>query len=106
MWSRLTALRATKWYDLLAATPLICFYLYAADRQFEVVWREAALAKLIVQTDVRALSLVLVTRIAANLATLWFMLTVVALLAVRRAAIARLPGLYPRAIGFFGTFWD
>jgi protein-S-isoprenylcysteine O-methyltransferase Ste14 len=101
----LSALRATKLYDLLAAAPLIGWYAYCFSQQLPLVTQQVALAKLIAQTDVRALSVVLLVRIAVSVATLGFILLLIVLFAARRTPRAKTPGFYPRFVAVIGTFF-
>jgi protein-S-isoprenylcysteine O-methyltransferase Ste14 len=102
--ARLKALRRTKLYDLLAATPLIVWYLLCAVPLLPPLAQQIALAKLFIQTDWSVLPASLVLGIVARAATLVFLAVLVVMFAVRRVPQRTAPGFLPRCAAVAGTF--
>ena len=102
--ARLKAFRRTKLYDLLAAVPLIAWYLYSAAQLLPPLWQQIALLKLFLRTDPSVLPASLVLGILARGATLTFLAVLVVLFALRRVPQQTAPGWRPRFAAFAGTF--
>jgi protein-S-isoprenylcysteine O-methyltransferase Ste14 len=101
---RLKAIRRTKFYDLLAAAPLIAWFAFCAAQMLPLVSQQIALVKLVVQTDPSVLPASLVLSTASHLTTLAFFAVLVVMFAVRRAPQRTAPGFYPRCAAVMGTF--
>jgi protein-S-isoprenylcysteine O-methyltransferase Ste14 len=100
----LKAVKQTKLYDLLAATPLIAWYVYCAVQQFSPLTTQIELAWLMAKTDVTAMDAVFVTGLLSSLAIMGFITVMIVLLVMRRKPKARAPGIYGRIVAVSGTF--
>jgi protein-S-isoprenylcysteine O-methyltransferase Ste14 len=100
----LKAAKQTKLYDLLAATPLIAWYVYCAVQQFSPLTAQVELAWLMAKTDVTVIDAVFVTRLVSSLVIMGFIITLIVLLIMRRKPKARSPGIYGRFVAVSGTF--
>jgi len=100
----LKVVKQTKLYDLLAATPLIAWYVYCAVQQSSTLRQQLELAWLMAKTDVTAMDAVFVTRLVSNLAIMGFITTLIVFLVMRRKPTARAPGIYGRFVAVSGTF--
>jgi protein-S-isoprenylcysteine O-methyltransferase Ste14 len=98
------AAKQTKLYDLLAATPLIAWYVYCAVQQFSPLTTQIELAWLMAKTDVTAMDAVFVTRLLSSLAIMGFITVLIVFLVMRRKPKARAPGIYGRFVAVSGTF--
>jgi protein-S-isoprenylcysteine O-methyltransferase Ste14 len=96
--------KQTKLYDLLAATPLIAWYVYCAVQQFLPLTGQIELAWLMAKTDVTVMDATFVTRLLSSLAIMGFITTLIVLLITRRKPKARAPGIYGRFVAVSGTF--
>src|ERR1700744_1783178 len=85
-----------KLYDLLAATPLIVWYLLGLNQMLPPLVRQISLAKLIIQTDPSVLPPVLVLGIVSKICTAVFLALLVIMFVVRRVPLQYRIGLYPR----------
>ena len=101
---RLKAVRQTKYYDLLAAVPLIVWYAFCAARIVPTVTQQIALIKLFVQTDPSALPASLLLRTFAHVTTLIFFAVLIVMFAVRHVPQRTAPSLYARCAAIAGTF--
>jgi len=101
---RLKSLRRTKLYDLLAAAPLIAWWVFCGAQMLPMLVQQILLAKLFIQTDPSVLPPAFVLSIVSNVATLAFLTVLVVLFAVRYIPQASAPGLYPRVAALAGTF--
>ena len=101
---RIKALRRTKLYDLLAATPLIVWYLFCAAHMLPSLADQVALVKLFVQTDPAVLPATLVLSTVSHASTLVFFLVLVVMFTVRRIPQRAALGFYPRFAAVTGTF--
>ena len=101
---RLKAVRQTKYYDLLAAVPLIVWYAFCAARIVPTVTQQIALIKLFVQTDPSALPASLLLRTLAHVTTLIFFAVLIVMFAVRHVPQRTAPSLYARCAAIAGTF--
>ena len=101
---RLQTFRRTKFYDLLAAAPLIIWYLYCAWQIWPSLAQQLALIKLFVRTDPSVLPASLVLGALSRTSTLVFLLVLVVMFAVRRIPQRAASGLYPRFAAVVGTF--
>jgi len=96
--ARFKALRETKVYDLLAASPLIVWYgLYLSVRGPQ-------LARQVMTTDWNAADVTAISGIATQFVSLIFVTTLIALNALRHTPRARASGLVPRITAVAGTF--
>jgi protein-S-isoprenylcysteine O-methyltransferase Ste14 len=100
----LKVVKQTKLYDLLAATPLIAWYVYCAVQQSSTLTPQLELAWLMAKTDVTAMDAVFVTRLISSLAITGFITTLIVFLVMRRKPMARAPGIYGRFVAVSGTF--
>jgi protein-S-isoprenylcysteine O-methyltransferase Ste14 len=98
------AVKQTKLYDLLAATPLIAWYVYCARQQFTVLTQQLELGWLMAKTDVTAMDAVFVTRLISYLAIMGFITVLIVFLVIRRKPKARAPGIYGRFVAVSGSF--
>ena len=88
----------TKLYDLLAAAPLIAWYVFALSIQLP------RLAHQIATLDLATADPRTVTEIASNLATQLFFTVLALLVVLRRTARGKSSGFYPRFAAVAGTF--
>ena len=93
---RLKAIRRTKFYDLLAAVPLIAWYLFCAAHMLPLLADQVALIKLFVRTDPSVLPSTLVLDALSHVCTLIFLVALVVMFAVRHTPQHTALGLYPR----------
>jgi protein-S-isoprenylcysteine O-methyltransferase Ste14 len=100
----LKVIKQTKLYDLLAATPLIAWYVYCAVQQSSTLTQQLELAWLMAKTDVTAMDAVFVTRLVSSLAIVGFITTLIVFLVMRRKPTARAAGIYGRFVAVSGTF--
>jgi len=100
----LKAAKQTKLYDLLAATPLIAWYVYCAAQQFNALTQQLELAWLMAKTDVTVMDAVFVTRLISNLAIMGFVTVLIVFLVMRRQPKARASGIYGRFVAVSGSF--
>lgn len=90
--------RNAKLYDLLAASPLIVWYVWSFFSQTADIFHRVEA----IQTDPAIVSLLL--SILSKLALFGFGVTLVFLLIVRRTPLRKHAGLVPRAIAFLGCY--
>src|ERR1700722_12451882 len=76
-----------KLYDLLAAMPLIAWYLLGLNQMLPPLARQISLAKLIIQTDPSVLPPVLVLGIVSKICTTVFLALLVVMFVVRRVPL-------------------
>ena len=100
----LKAIRQTKLYDLLAALPLIAWYILCAAHLAPSVVQQIKLIELFVRTDPSVLPPSLVLSTAARLTTLCFFAVLIFMFAVRHVPQRTARGLYPRCTAVVGTF--
>jgi protein-S-isoprenylcysteine O-methyltransferase Ste14 len=100
----LKAFRRTKLYDLLAAVPLIAWYVFCAAQLGPLVAQQIALVKLFIQTDPSVLPAGLLLSTISHVITLVFFAVLVAMFAVRHVPQRTAPGFYPRCVAIAGTF--
>ncbi len=96
--ARLEALRGTKVYDLLAATPLIVWYGVCAAT------RLAELARQVMTTDWAAADVAAISSFTSKFASLIFITAIMVLLTLRHTPRARTLGLVPRIAAIAGTY--
>jgi protein-S-isoprenylcysteine O-methyltransferase Ste14 len=101
---RLASLRRTKLYDLIAATPMIAWFGFCATQSTPALMRQAALARMIIQTDLSVLPASLVLSLAAKVAVLLFQVLLVVLFAIRTVPRAHAQGFFARLAAVVGTF--
>ncbi len=101
---RLKAIRRTKLYDLVAAAPLIAWYVFCAAQMLPSVTQQIALVKLFVQTDPSVLPAGLVLSTVSHVATLVFLAVLVVMFTMRHVPQRTAPGFYPRCAAVAGTF--
>lgn len=103
--TRLEAIRQTKLYDLLAATPFIIWLMFWASRMIPSLTEQIALAGFFFfKINPSALPVSLVLVILSKLCTLAFLSTLVIVFALRRVPTGRAQGFYPRFVALVGTF--
>lgn len=93
-----------KLYDLLAATPLIAWYLFGLTQMLPGIAQQISLAKLFIETDASVLPPILLLGIASKLCTVVFLALLVVMFAVRRVPLHFPIALYPRFAAGAGTF--
>ena len=93
-----------KLYDLLAAAPLIAWYLFSLIQMLPSMTQEISLAKLFVQTDPSVLPPFLVLGILSKICTMVFFAILVVMFAVRRVPLDYPIAFYPRFAAGAGTF--
>jgi protein-S-isoprenylcysteine O-methyltransferase Ste14 len=101
---RLKATRQTKLYDLVAAAPLIAWYVFCAAHLLPSLAQQIALVKLFVHTDPSVLPASLVLATVARATTLAFLAVLIVMFATRSVPQQTAPGLYPRCAALAGTF--
>lgn len=102
--ARLEAFRRTKLYDLLAAAPLVAWYVFCAAQMLPSVIQQIELAKLVIQTDPCVLPASLVLSTISRITTLVFLAALVVMFTVRHVPQRTTVGLYPRCAAVAGTF--
>ena len=93
-----------KLYDLLAAAPLIAWYLFGLIQMLPSMTQQISLAKLIIQTDPSVLPPVLLLGITSKICTAVFLTLLVVMFTVRRVPLYYPITLYPRFAAGAGTF--
>src|SRR5262245_16047760 len=101
---RFRAIRRTKLYDLLAATPLIAWYAYCATHMLPSVVEQVALVKLFIQTDPSVLPPDLLLRTLANVSALLFFAVLIVMFALRHVPQRTGVGFFPRIVAVVGAF--
>jgi protein-S-isoprenylcysteine O-methyltransferase Ste14 len=101
---RLEALRRTKLYDLIAAAPLITWYLFCAAQMLPSLAQQVALVTLFVRTDPSVLPATLLFSTVSQVSTLVFLGVLVVMFTVRHIPRRTAPGFYPRFAAVAGTF--
>jgi protein-S-isoprenylcysteine O-methyltransferase Ste14 len=101
--ARLDAIRQTKAYDLLAAAPLIAWYLLGVSQALPTAIQEILLIKLFLQTDVSSLPVTLALSAISKICSLAFLTVLIIMFTVRRPPKSRLHGFYPRFVAVAGT---
>jgi protein-S-isoprenylcysteine O-methyltransferase Ste14 len=97
------ALRRTKFYDLVAAGPLIAWYLFCAANMLPSLGDQLALIKLFIRTDSSVLPATLVLSTISHISTLVFFVVLVVMFAVRHVSQGATQGFYPRFAAVAGT---
>jgi protein-S-isoprenylcysteine O-methyltransferase Ste14 len=100
---RLKVLQQTKLYDLLAASPLIAWYIFLVTQALPSVGEKIALVNMFIQTDYSFLPAFLVLTLVSKLATLVFIAVLIVMLIVRRLPMRSVVGFYPRFVALAGT---
>ncbi|HLL28711.1 MAG TPA: isoprenylcysteine carboxylmethyltransferase family protein [Xanthobacteraceae bacterium] len=90
--------RETKFYDFLAASPLIAWYGLCVEHQLP------AFNKLIQATDFAHIDLLTAANIASKLATLLFVALLGVLLIFRHTPLSRTQGVFPRIAAIAGAY--
>ncbi|SHN87811.1 methyltransferase family protein [Bradyrhizobium erythrophlei] len=103
MTMRVKALRRTKFYDLVAAGPLIAWYLFCAANMLPSLGDQLALIKLFIRTDSSVLPATLVLSTISHISTLVFFVVLVVMFAVRHVSQSDARGFYPRFAAVAGT---
>jgi protein-S-isoprenylcysteine O-methyltransferase Ste14 len=101
---RLKVFRRTKLYDLLAAAPLIAWFLLGVVQVLPEAIEQIGLAKAFFQISPSALPVSLVLRILSKVCTLAFLAVLVMMFAVRRVPQQYARGFYPRFAAVVGAF--
>lgn len=101
---RLKAIRQTKLYDLVAAAPLIAWYVFCAIHMLPSVVQQFALVKLMIETDPSVMPASLVLGSISHITTLVFLAILVVMFAVRQVPQRTALGFYPRCAAVAGTF--
>lgn len=101
---RLKALRRTKFYDLLAAAPIVAWDVFCAAHMLPVVADQIALVNLFVRTDPSVLSATLVLSTISHVGALVLFVTLVVMFTVRDTPQRAALGLYPRFVAVVGSF--
>ena len=93
-----------KLYDLLAAAPLIAWYLFSLTQMLPSMAQQVSLVKLFIQTDPSVLPPTLVLGIVSKMCTVVFFALLVVMFAVRRVPLHYPIAFYPRFVAGAGTF--
>jgi protein-S-isoprenylcysteine O-methyltransferase Ste14 len=93
-----------KLYDLLAAAPLMAWYLFSLTQMLPPTARQISLVKLFIQTDPSVLPPSLVLGIASKICTMVFFALLVVMFAVRRVPLHYPITLYSRFVAGAGAF--
>jgi protein-S-isoprenylcysteine O-methyltransferase Ste14 len=101
---RLKALRGTKLYDLLAATPVMAWFAFSVAQMLPPLVQRIALVIVFVRTDPSVLPATLVFRTVSEICTLAFFTLSIVMYAVRYVPQRSATGLYPRFAAVAGTF--
>jgi protein-S-isoprenylcysteine O-methyltransferase Ste14 len=101
---RLKAIRQSKLYDLLAAAPLIAWFLFCAAQILPLVIRQIALVKLMIETDPSVMPASLVLSTLSRVTSLVFFAVLIVILVVRRVPQRTRLGFFPRCTAVAGTF--
>jgi protein-S-isoprenylcysteine O-methyltransferase Ste14 len=96
--ARLEAVRDSKLFDLLAASPVIAWMLVSAHEQLPALLHALATA------DFASADALLFARIASKGATLIFVFLLLVLLPIRRVPQRRTQGLFPRLAAIAGSY--
>jgi protein-S-isoprenylcysteine O-methyltransferase Ste14 len=104
MMERLEALRRTKLYDLLAAAPVIAWFVFSVAQMLPPLSQRLALVVMFVRTDPSVLPASLVLRALSEIMTLVFFAVSIVMFTVRYVPQRGSPGLYPRFAAIAGTF--
>ncbi len=104
MRARLKSFRQTKLYDLLAAVPLIAWFVFSAMHMLPPLVQQIALVKLIIQTDPSVLPVSLALSTISHVTSLAFLAVLVVMFMVRQLPQRTAIGLYPRFAAIAGTF--
>ena len=95
---------ANQAYDLLAATPLIAWFVFSAMHMLPSVVQQIALVKLVVQTDPSVLPVSLVLSTVSHIVSLVYLAILVVMFAVRQVPQPITLRFYPRFAAIAGTF--
>jgi protein-S-isoprenylcysteine O-methyltransferase Ste14 len=98
------AFRRTKLYDLIAAAPLIAWYLYCVAQILPTVAQQVALIRLFARTDLSVLPAGLVLSTLSHVAALVFFSVLIVMFTVRYVPRQTASGFYPRCAAMVGTF--
>jgi protein-S-isoprenylcysteine O-methyltransferase Ste14 len=93
-----------KLYDLIAAAPLIAWYLFSLTQMLPPMARQISLVKLFIQTDPSVLPPILVLGIVSKICTVVFFALLVVMFAARRVPLRYPIAFYPRFVAGAGTF--
>ncbi len=93
-----------KLYDILAAAPLIAWYLFGLTQILPPMARQISLAKLMIETDPSVLPPVLLLGIVSKLCTVIFLALLIVMFLGRRVPLHYPIGFYPRFTAGAGTF--
>jgi protein-S-isoprenylcysteine O-methyltransferase Ste14 len=104
MMERVEALRRTKLYDLLAAAPVIAWFMFSVAQMLPSLSQRVALLVMFVRTDPSVLPASLVFRTVSEIMTLVFFAVSIVMFTVRYVPQRGNPGLYPRFAAIAGTF--
>jgi protein-S-isoprenylcysteine O-methyltransferase Ste14 len=104
MGGRWRAFRRTKFYDLIAALPVIAWFGFCVVQGVPPLIRQAALARLFVETDLSVVPLSLLLDVAAKATVLAFQALLVVLFVIRTVPRAAAQGFLPRLAALAGTF--
>lgn len=104
MSGRLEAFRRTKFYDLLAAAPIIAWFVFSASQMLPSLSQRIKLVILFVRTDPSVLPATLVFRTVSETATLAFFALSIVLYVLRYIPQRAALGFFPRFAAVAGTF--
>ena len=94
----------SKLYDLLAASPLIAWYVLSLTQMLPPLARQVSLVKLLIQTDPSVLPPTLVLGVVSKVCTVVFFALLVVMFAARRVPLHSPIAFYPRFAAGAGTF--
>ena len=101
---RLKALRRTKLYDLLAATPIIAWFAFSMSQMLPPLAQRAELVMVFIRTDPSVLPATLVVRTLSEAATLVFFALSIVMYMVRTVPQRGALGFYPRLLLWSAPF--
>lgn len=101
---RLKAFRGTKLYDLLAAAPVMAWFVFSMAQMLPALVQRVALVMVFVRTDPSVLPATLVFRTVSEICTLAFFALSIVMYAVRYVPQRSATGFFPRFAAMAGTF--
>ena len=101
---RLKAFRGTKLYDLLAAAPVMAWFVFSMAQMLPALVQRVALVMVFVRTDPSVLPATLVFRTVSEICTLAFFALSIVMYAVRYVPQRSETGFFPRFAAMAGTF--
>lgn len=101
---RLKAFRGTKLYDLLAAAPVMAWFVFSMAQMLPALVQRVALVMVFVRTDPSVIPATLLFRTVSEICTLAFFALSIVMYAVRYVPQRSATGFFPRFAAMAGTF--